>query len=237
MPEVINGEVSVPGDTLNGEINPGPQNASPQNSETEQGDPAENVVEGWPDLPLSNERASASRRSWRFGLVSVFVFIGWAILVTRLIQLQGAQRQLMNDRVARQSIFGEVIPARPGEILDRNGQVLALTIPCDSLFAVPEEISDPWDFAWRVGPILQLNADEVYHRIVDNADKRFVWIQRRISDAQVATIRELNLPKTTWGLRANINGNILKAVLPRMCSESATSITRDRAGLNRVSTT
>ena len=201
MPEVINGEVSVPGDTLNGEINPRPQNASPQNSETEQGDPAENVVEGWPDLPLSNERASASRRSWRFGLVSVFVFIGWAILVTRLIQLQGAQRQLMNDRVARQSIFGEVIPARPGEILDRNGQVLALTIPCDSLFAVPEEISDPWDFAWRVGPILQLNADEVYHRIVDNADKRFVWIQRRISDAQVATIRELNLPKTTWGLR------------------------------------
>ncbi|RLT08506.1 MAG: penicillin-binding protein 2 [Planctomycetota bacterium] len=201
MPEVINGEVSVPGDTLNGEINPRPQNASPQNSETEQGDPAENVVEGWPDLPLSNELASASRRSWRFGLVSVFVFIGWAILVTRLIQLQGAQRQLMNDRVARQSIFGEVIPARPGEILDRNGQVLALTIPCDSLFAVPEEISDPWDFAWRVGPILQLNADEVYHRIVDNADKRFVWIQRRISDAQVATIRELNLPKTTWGLR------------------------------------
>ncbi len=82
-------------------------------------------------------------RSWRFGVVSVLVFMGWGAIVTRLIQLQGAQQQqLMNDRVTRQSVFSEAIPARPGEILDRNGQVLAMTIPCDSLFAVPEEIEN-----------------------------------------------------------------------------------------------
>ena len=146
-------------------------------------------------------RSPRVERSWRFSLISVFIVLGWAALVTRLIQLQGAQRQLMNDRVTRQSIFSEVIPARPGEILDRNGQVLAMTIPCDSLFAVPEEIEDPWNFAWQVGPILDLNTDELYHRIADNADKRFVWIQRRISDEKVSAIRSLNLPKEAWGLR------------------------------------
>jgi hypothetical protein len=56
----------------------------------------------------------AGDRSWRFGVVSVLVVMGWAVLVTRLIQLQGAQQQLMNDRVTRQSVFSEVIPARPG---------------------------------------------------------------------------------------------------------------------------
>ncbi len=162
---------------------------------------ADNFADGSTDAPPSNDLPSTSQRSWRFGLVSVLVFMGWAVLVTRLIQLQGAQRQLMNDRVTRQSIFSEVIPARPGEILDRNGQVLAMTIPCDSLFAVPDEIQDPWDFAWRVGPILNLNTDELYHRIADNADKRFVWIERRISDDKVTAIRRLNLPKTAWGLR------------------------------------
>ena len=162
---------------------------------------AANFGDGSTDTPPSNDLPSTSPRSWRFGLVSVLVFMGWAVLVTRLIQLQGAQRQLMNDRVTRQSIFSEVIPARPGEILDRNGQVLAMTIPCDSLFAVPDEIQDPWDFAWRVGPILNLNTDELYHRIADNADKRFVWIERRISDDKVTAIRKLNLPKTAWGLR------------------------------------
>ena len=169
-------------------------------------DTADDLVDGFPDAPVTdagsgNELPSDARRSWRFGLVTVLVFMGWAVLVTRLIQLQGAQRQLMNERVTRQSIFGEVIPARPGEILDRNGQVLAITISCDSLFAVPEEIPDPWDFAWRVGPILNLNTDELYHRIANNADKRFVWIQRRISDERVSAIRNLNLPKAAWGLR------------------------------------
>ena len=149
------------------------------------------------EIPRSPRRD----RAWRFSLISVFIVLGWAVLVTRLIQLQGAQRQLMNDRVTRQSIFSEVIPARPGEILDRNGQVLAMTIPCDSFFAVPEEIEDAWDFAWRVGPILNLNTDELYHRIADNADKRFVWIQRRISDEKVSAIRNLNIRKEAWGLR------------------------------------
>ncbi len=143
----------------------------------------------------------ADFRSWRFSLISGFVFLGWMILLARLVQLQGAQRQLMNDRVARQSIFSEVIPARPGEILDRNGHVLAMTITCDSLYVVPDEIAEPWDFAWKVGSILNINTDELYRRLIDNKDKQFLWIKRRIDDAMVQEFRKLNLPKSTWGLR------------------------------------
>ena len=166
-----------------------------------------------PEAAMSDDSASeladanaltappADLRSWRFSLISGFVFLGWVILLARLVQLQGAQRQLMNDRVARQSIFSEVIPARPGEILDRNGHVLAMTITCDSLYVVPDEITEPLDFAWKVGSILNINTDELYRRLVDNKDKQFLWIKRRIDDAMVQEFRELNLPKSTWGLR------------------------------------
>jgi len=171
--------------------------ASEASSEVDDDNDVDTGTNRGTDIP----RSPVVERSWRFSLISVFIVLGWAVLVTRLIQLQGAQRQLMNDRVTRQSIFSELIPARLGEILDRNGQVLAMTIPCDSFFAVPEEIEDPWDFAWQVGPILNLNTDELYHRIADNGDKRFVWIQRRISDEKVSAIRSLNLPKEAWGLR------------------------------------
>ncbi len=150
------------------------------------------------DRPISS---AAAYRSWRFSLISGVVFLGWCVLLGRLIQLQGAQRQLMNDRVVRQSLFTEVIPARPGEILDRNGHVLAMTITCDSLYAVPDQIEDPWDFAWRVGSILNLNTDELYQRLVTNRNKQFVWIKRRIDDAQVQQIRSLGMAKTSWGLR------------------------------------
>ncbi len=160
------------------------------------------------DVERCAESATLSARShvptgalWRFRIITFCFLAGWAVLIGRLIQLQGWQRQLMNDRVARQSIFSEVIPARPGEILDRNGQVLAMTITCDSLYAVPDEIEHPWDFAWIVSPVLNLNADDLYHRLVENADKRFVWIKRRIDDEQVVQLRELGLPKASWGLR------------------------------------
>lgn len=162
--------------------------------------PGSDAISEIPDAG-SLQASPADFRSWRFSLISGFVFLGWIVLLARLVQLQGSQRQLMNDRVARQSIFSEVIPARPGEILDRNGHVLAMTITCESLYVVPDEIADPWDFAWKVGSTLNLNTDELYRRLVDNKDKQFLWIKRRIDDAMVQEFRKLNLPRPTWGLR------------------------------------
>ena len=173
---------------------------------------------------------------WRFRLISVCLLLGWVVIIVRLIQVQGAQRQLMNDGVARQSIFSEVIPARPGEILDRNGQVLAMTITCDSLYAVPDEIEQPWDFAWKVSPVLNLNADELYHRLVTNADKRFVWIKRRIEDEQVEQLRSLSLPKSSWGLRREYQRQYPQGGYAAHVLGSETSTTRDREDLSRACT-
>ncbi|MBL8811119.1 MAG: penicillin-binding protein 2 [Planctomycetaceae bacterium] len=149
------------------------------------------------------ERASHAPvyRSWRAGLLSVVIVATWIVILGRLIHLQGAQRSLMNDRVARQSLFSEVIPARPGEILDRNGHVLAMTVMCDSLYAVPCEIDNLWAFSWQVSSSLNLNADELYERLLQNRDKQFLWIKRRLDEPQVAAFRELKLPKEWWGLR------------------------------------
>ena len=73
---------------------------------------------------------------WRSKLVSLFMLIGWSVMIARLIHLQAGQRQTLNNRVTRQSSFSETLPARPGEILDRNGHVLAMTVTRDSLYIV-----------------------------------------------------------------------------------------------------
>lgn len=140
-------------------------------------------------------------RSWRAAFLSIVIVAAWIVILGRLIHLQGAQRSLMNDRVARQSLFSEVIPARPGEILDRNGHVLAMTVMCDSLYAVPCEIDNLWQFAWQVSSCLNLNADELYERLLQNREKQFLWIKRRLDEPQVTGFRALNLPKQWWGLR------------------------------------
>jgi cell division protein FtsI/penicillin-binding protein 2 len=126
---------------------------------------------------------------------------GWIILVGRLIQLQATQHAQLQVRVARQSVHREVLPARPGDILDRSGQALAMTIECESLFAVPAKISDPLRFAWQVSSILNLNTDELYNSLLQSREKQFLWIRRRLNEQQAEQIRNLDLPAGSWGLR------------------------------------
>lgn len=138
---------------------------------------------------------------WRSNLVSAVMLLGWCVIIVRLIQLQGAQRELLNTRVVRQSSFAEPIPARPGEILDRNGHVLAMTVTRESLYAVPCEIEDIGQFVWQVSSVLDINADQLYRRISEHPDRQFIWVKRRVTEAEATRIRRLNLPNRTWGFR------------------------------------
>lgn len=147
---------------------------------------------------LLRETAAIRRR---FAFISGLVALGWILLLARLIQIQGAQRFQMNARVARQSTFSETIPARPGEIMDRHGHVLAMTIHRESIYAVPDAIEDPEAFAWKISSALNLNTDEVLQKLKDNRERQFIWLRRRASDAQLKAVQALNLPKETWGIR------------------------------------
>ena len=149
--------------------------------------------------PASQTSEEAS--SWRSRLVTCCIVLGWLVLMARLIHLQAAQRQLLNHRVTRQSRFTETISARPGEILDRNGQVLAMTVTRDSLYAVPNEIEDPADFVWKVSQVLSIDAAALHARLVKHSKRQFLWVKRRVSAEESLAVRQLALPKQTWGFR------------------------------------
>lgn len=153
------------------------------------------------DQPAQTAATPRSSYRWRAVLVRFVMLTGWIILVGRLIQLQATQHAQLQVRVARQSVHREVLPARPGDILDRSGQALAMTIECESLFAVPAKISDPLRFAWQVSSILNLNTDELYNSLLQSREKQFLWIRRRLNEQQAEQIRDLDLPAGSWGLR------------------------------------
>ena len=148
-----------------------------------------------------NDFRDNQRDDWRSRSVSFVVLVGLVVLVGRLIHVQAVQHQLASTKVERQSDFTESVPARPGEILDRNGHVLAMSVTRDSLYAVPSQISDPWDFAWSVASVVDVDADALHQKIVENNERQFVWVRRRITDEQVDAVRTLQLPDEVWGLR------------------------------------
>jgi cell division protein FtsI/penicillin-binding protein 2 len=118
-----------------------------------------------------------------------------------LIQVQCLQREQFAARAARQQTFDEVIPARPGDIVDRAGRLLATTTQTRSLYVDPSRIENEWHVALVLGEALGIDPDRLYERLWQSQDKQFLWIKRRLSDSETDLVRALDLPRNAWGFR------------------------------------
>ena len=76
--------------------------------------------------------------------------LGGLAVAARLVQLQVVEHARLAERGTRQKSYVELLPAPPGDLLDRGGRVLATSVVARSLFVVPEKIADPWPSARRV---------------------------------------------------------------------------------------
>jgi cell division protein FtsI/penicillin-binding protein 2 len=139
--------------------------------------------------------------SWRQRLVTALLAIVWLALAGRLIQIQWLDQERFDARATRQRLFDETIVARPGDIYDRQGRLLATTTQSQSLFVDPSLIPDPDHVAQQLAPPLGLDAAELAERLQQLHDRRFVWIKRRLSKTETDAVRTLALPKGIWGFR------------------------------------
>lgn len=143
----------------------------------------------------------ATPSPWRRRGIVIGILLLWTVLAGRLVQLQWWSRDQFVRRAVRQRNFDETIPARPGDILDREGRVLATSVPTQSLYVDPSEIDDPWEFAWKLAEAIPIDAPRLAGRIEEMREKRFLWVRRRLSDADASAVRALKLPPASYGLR------------------------------------
>jgi cell division protein FtsI/penicillin-binding protein 2 len=94
----------------------------------------------------------AWRQTTRVRLIVVgAVFALWSVTVlARLVDLQVRQHQSLSEEARRQQMRTIKVPARRGEILDRNGHVLAYSVDADSVIAEPTPLKDPEQVAAKI---------------------------------------------------------------------------------------
>src|ERR1700730_9578060 len=83
------------------------------------------------------------------------------------------------------------VGARRAEIFDRNLNPLAMSVPVDSAFAVPSEISDPDMVARLLAKVLGVSPEEIATRLAGS--RSFVWIGRKLPPEKVERITATNL--------------------------------------------
>jgi cell division protein FtsI/penicillin-binding protein 2 len=120
-----------------------------------------------------------------------FLLFWFLVICGRLIWLQIINYGDYTQRAAKQQQRSiEVSPVR-GNIYDRRGNELAMTVNVDSVFAVPSEVPDVHSTAQVLGRVLKADASEIEERM--RGSHAFAWIARKIDNATSARVRALNL--------------------------------------------
>ena len=108
------------------------------------GDPAPRARRAIP-VPERPSSGSAWRNTVRSRILAgAVVFAVWTTgIQARLVYLQVIERADLQVRADRQHLRTIAAPAKRGDILDRNGELLAYSVDADTIFADPGEVEDP----------------------------------------------------------------------------------------------
>ena len=133
--------------------------------------------------------------SWRSRVVLFGMFIAFGALAARAVWLQGTSRQsqFLQEQGANRYQRTQELPAVRGKITDRNGQVLASSIPVRAIWAAPEELlAAPKEKIRALAGLLEMSEAELRKKL--DSDRNLVYLKRQVEvetalDALLSTVR------------------------------------------------
>jgi cell division protein FtsI (penicillin-binding protein 3) len=126
---------------------------------------------------------------WRSKLLVALVGLGFAVLLGRAayVQIIDAPFFLKQGEIR----YGHTIDlvASRGRILDRNGLILAASVPAPSIWAIPKDLEGDARSRVPLARALGMTSAELEGRLADNPN--FVWLRRQVEDNMASSVRAL----------------------------------------------
>lgn len=115
----------------------------------------------------------------------------FAALLVRLFAVQVLSGDSYRELREKQLWRRQEIPAPRGTILDRRGELLAVSLPVSSVYADPSRLKDLQGTAALLAPILGVSQGWLLDRL--SRPKRFVWLRRHVTQENAQKVRELDI--------------------------------------------
>ncbi|MDR3176466.1 MAG: penicillin-binding protein [Desulfovibrio sp.] len=122
---------------------------------------------------------------------SLFALI-WGGLWCRAYYLQIVKGPEYAVKARKQHITREVVQGTRGNIMDRNGNVLAMSLECDSVWVNPSQLRDKEKAAEKLAGALGMKSEKILQLV--STDRQFVWIKRKADFQSAERVRALKLP-------------------------------------------
>ncbi len=115
-----------------------------------------------------------------------FAFLYYRLTVLQIIR----HEQLLNRGLVLHRLNQKIDPRR-GNIYDRNGRPLAMSISVKSAYAVPENISSPEKLVQPLSRHIPLSPSKILKRL--RKKKKFVWLARKLDEDTVDRLKALDI--------------------------------------------
>ncbi|SHE96852.1 cell division protein FtsI (penicillin-binding protein 3) [Microbulbifer donghaiensis] len=135
---------------------------------------------------------------WRFALVAALLCLLALALVYHLARLQvlpEAERgyRFLQDQGRARTIRTEEIAAYRGSIVDRNGELLAVSTPVHSLWANPQLLREASaDDLRRLAAALEMKPAALAKRLDKYRNKEFMYLRRHLAPEQANRVLSLD---------------------------------------------
>ncbi len=131
---------------------------------------------------------------WREYVVLGILLAGLAVIAGRVIYIQIVDRGHLHAEGAARYLRDIVVLPQRGQILDRNGQVLAVSTPVESLWAEPGIFCATRGEWGPLVDLLGLDPRTLERNCARRKEDDFMYIKRRLPPAVVEAVKGLNIP-------------------------------------------
>jgi cell division protein FtsI (penicillin-binding protein 3) len=158
------------------------------------------------DKPFSGGRVAASKGmafskspvlsvrlpDWRSRVVLFVLFASFATLGATAVYRQAIDDEFLQKQGKSRYERTMELPATRGKIMDRNGQVLASSLPVRAVWALPEDVlASPPEKISELARLLEMPEAELRKKL--DSDRTFVYLKRQVEMDVVAKIEKLKI--------------------------------------------
>jgi len=146
------------------------------------------VAHKFAESPLLELRLPA----WRSRLMALLILFSFVVLIGRAFYLQILDTDFLQEKGESRYRRDIEITASRGRIADPHGDVLAISTPMRSIWAVPPAAQLTSEQTQHLAALLEIDAQGLARKLT--SDKPFVFLRRQIPPPVAAQVAALKLP-------------------------------------------
>lgn len=137
--------------------------------------------------PLLASKTPPGRSKFLVALIA----LAFCVLVGRAIYIQIVGTDFYQKEGEKRFAHTLEVPASRGRIVDRNGLILAASVPVPSVWAIPKDVEASPEQKRQLGKLLGLTPKEVDSKL--DGTGSFAWLKRQVDEERWNAVKALNI--------------------------------------------